>query len=126
MLLEVLTMRERKGNSGETCLSGYQLMWMLVTFDLPVETRAQRHAAGKFRLALLDLGFEMSQLSNYLRFCNGKDQFESYVRKIEARIPEFGDVYIFQFTDRQYENIVRFSDQGRRPSPKNPTQMALF
>ena len=51
-------------------------MWMLVTFDLPVETRKQRAAAAKFRMALLDLGFEMSQFSNYLRFCNGKEQFD--------------------------------------------------
>lgn len=101
-------------------------MWMLVTFDLPVETKAQRKAATRFRLGLLDLGFEMSQLSNYLRFCKGKEQFEAYTRKIEAQLPALGDVYIFQFTDRQYENIVRFSDQGRRVRQKNPTQMALF
>lgn len=118
--------RQSRGNTGATHLSGYQLMWMLVTFDLPVETRAQRKAATKFRHDLLDLGFEMSQLSNYLRFCNGKEQFESYVRKIGACLPELGEVYLFQFTDRQYENIVRFSDQGRRPAQKNPEQMALF
>ena len=118
--------RELKANAGPSHLSGYQLMWMLVTFDLPVETPVQRKAAGRFRHDLLDLGFEMSQLSNYLRFCNGKEQFDSYVRRIGAKLPEFGDVYIFQFTDRQYENIVRFSDQGRRPAQKNPDQMALF
>ncbi|HTM78913.1 MAG TPA: CRISPR-associated endonuclease Cas2 [Devosia sp.] len=121
-----MTRREHKANSGSTHLSGYQLMWMLVTFDLPVESKKQRAAASKFRMGLLDLGFEMSQFSNYLRFCNGKEQFESYVRKIEAQLPEWGDVYIFQFTDRQYENIVRFSDQGRRAQKKNPDQMALF
>lgn len=121
-----MTRRELKANSEPSHLSGYKLMWMLVTFDLPVETKKQRAAATKFRLALLDLGFEMSQLSNYLRFCNGKEQFDSYVRKIEAQLPESGDVYIFQFTDRQYENIVRFSDQGRQSRRKNPQQMALF
>lgn len=121
-----MTRRELKANVGTSHLSGYQLMWMLVTFDLPVETPAQRKAANRFRHDLLDLGFEMSQLSNYLRFCNGKEQFDSYVRRIGGKLPEFGDVYIFQFTDRQYENIVRFSDQGRRPARKNPDQMALF
>lgn len=117
---------ERRQAKRDTHLSGYQLMWMLVTFDLPVETPAQRKAAAKFRLALLDLGFEMSQLSNYLRFCNGKEQFAAYTRKIEAQLPALGDVYIFQFTDRQYENIVRFSDQGRKAQRKNPSQLALF
>lgn len=101
-------------------------MWMLVTFDLPVETKKQRAAATKFRHALLDLGFEMSQFSNYLRFCNGKEQFQAYLRKVEAVLPAWGDVYVFQFTDRQYENIVRFSDQGRRRQQKNPEQIALF
>jgi CRISPR-associated protein Cas2 len=101
-------------------------MWMLVTFDLPVESKRQRAAAAKFRNFLLDLGFEMSQFSNYLRFCNGKEQFESHIRKIEGGLPPWGDVYVFQFTDRQYENIVRFSDQHRQKPRKNPEQMALF
>lgn len=69
-----MTRRELKANTGPSHLSGYQLMWMLVTFDLPVETPNQRKAANKFRHDLLDLGFEMSQLSNYLRFCNGKER----------------------------------------------------
>ena len=115
-----------KANAEAAYLSGYRLMWMLVTFDLPVETKKQRKAATKFREHLLDLGFEMSQFSNYLRFCSGKEQFETYVRRIEGNLPEWGNIYIFQFTDRQYENIVRFSDQARRKSPQNPGQLALF
>ncbi|GHC73662.1 CRISPR-associated endonuclease Cas2 [Limoniibacter endophyticus] len=121
-----MTRWEHKATSGLTHLNGYQLMWMLVTFDLPVETKVQRAAASKFRLSLLDMGFEMSQLSNYLRFCNGKEQFESYVRKISAILPDKGDVYVFQFTDRQYENIVRYSDQRRKARQKNPQQLILF
>jgi len=121
-----MTTREDKANNGLSHLSGYKLMWMLVTFDLPVETKKQRAAATKFRFLLLDFGFEMSQFSNYMRFCNGKEQFDSYVRKVENNLPQWGDVYIFQFTDRQYENIVRFSDQRRRKRQKNPDQMALF
>jgi CRISPR-associated protein Cas2 len=121
-----VTSFHHKANSGATHLSGYQIMWMLVTFDLPVETKKQRKAATKFREFLLDIGFEMSQFSNYLRFCSGKEQFESYVRQIERALPEWGDIYIFQFTDRQYENIVRFSDQARKKQKKNPSQLALF
>lgn len=118
---------QKRGERTEpTYLSAYRLMWMLVTFDLPVETKKQRAAATKFRQYLLDQGFEMSQLSNYLRLVNGLEQFEAHVRRIEANLPERGDVFIFQFTDRQYENIVRFSDQSRRARKKNPEQIALF
>ena len=120
------TLVTQTGGGGPAHLSAYRLMWLLVTFDLPVETKKQRKAAHDFRMYLLDIGFEMSQFSNYLRFCNGKEQFDSYVRKIESNLPARGDVFVFQFTDRQYENIVRFSDQMRRRRQKNPEQLALF
>jgi CRISPR-associated protein Cas2 len=101
-------------------------MWIFVMFDLPVATKAQSRAATKFRQFLLDQGFEKSQFSVYARFCNGKEQFEAYMRRIEANLPDRGDVHILTFTDRQYENIVRFSGQRRRRQKKNPDQLALF
>lgn len=109
-----------------TQLSGYRLMWIFVMFDLPVTTREQAREATKFREFLLDQGFEKSQFSVYARFCNGKEQVEAYLRRIEARLPARGDVHILTFTDRQYENIVRFSGQRKRRQRKNPDQLALF
>lgn len=109
-----------------TQLSGYRLMWIFVMFDLPVTTREQARAATKFREFLLDEGFEKSQFSVYARFCNGKEQFEAYMRRVEASLPDCGDIHILSFTDRQYENIVRFSGQKRRRQRKNPDQLALF
>ena len=107
-------------------LSGYRLMWIFVMFDLPVGTRAEARAATRFREYLLDEGFEKSQFSVYARFCNGKEQFEAYMRRIEANLPEKGEVHILNFTDRQYANIVRYADQRRRKPRKNPDQLALF
>lgn len=107
-------------------LSGYRLMWIFVMFDLPVTTKEQARAATKFREFLLDEGFEKSQFSVYARFCNGKEQFETYMRRVESSLPDRGDVHILSFTDRQYENIVRFSGQRRRRQRKNPDQLALF
>lgn len=109
-----------------TLLSGYRLMWIFVMFDLPVDSREHARAATKFREFLLDQGFERSQFSVYARFCNGKEQFEAYLRRIEANLPDRGDIHILTFTDRQYENIVRFSGQRRRRQRKNPDQLALF
>ena len=124
--MTTLQTQQRGERTQPTHLSAYRLLWMLVTFDLPVDTKAHRAAATKFRTYLLDQGFEMSQLSNYLRLVNGQEQFETYVRRVENNLPPRGDVFIFQFTDRQYENIVRFSDQSRRARKKNPDQIALF
>lgn len=107
-------------------LSAYKIMWMIVMFDLPVDTKSARKAATNFRNCLLDLGFEMCQFSVYARFCNGREQFDAYSSKIESGLPGTGDVHILHFTDRQYENIIRFSGRRRSASREKPGQLALF
>lgn len=113
-------------NSGASHLSGYRLMWIFVMFDLPVSSKKETRDATQFREFLLDQGFEMSQFSIYARFCNGKDSYESYLKRIEGNLPEKGEVHVLTFTDRQYEAIVRFSSQRRRRPRQNPDQLALF
>lgn len=107
-------------------LSGYRIMWLVVLFDLPVGTKKERKAATRFRQKLLDLGFEMTQYSVYLRFCSGKEQAESYERKIEQAMPGAGKVHIMGITDKQYENIRTFRGRNREQGFKNPEQYALF
>lgn len=101
-------------------------MWILVMFDLPTDTKQQRKDAGAFRNFLLDEGFERSQFSVYARFVNGKEAFSTRVTQIERNLPGTGDVQILNFTDRQYLDIVHFSDQGRRKARKNPQQLVMF
>jgi CRISPR-associated protein Cas2 len=109
-----------------TALSGYRIMWIFVLFDLPVGTKKERKAATKFRKALLDLGFEMSQFSVYLKFTSSKEQAEALERQVEAAMPSSGKIHLIQITDKQYENIRTFRGRKREPSPKNPNQLALF
>ena len=101
-------------------------MWILVMFDLPTDTKLQRKAAGNFRNFLLDEGFERSQFSVYARFVNGKEAFVARVNRIERYLPSSGDIQILNFTDRQYRDIIQYSDQGRRESRKNPQQLVMF
>ena len=95
-------------------------------FDLPTDTKPQRKAATAFRNFLLDDGFERSQFSVYARFVNGKEAFATRVTRIERHLPDAGDVQILNFTDRQYRDIVHFSDQGRKRARKNPEQLVMF
>lgn len=107
-------------------LSGYRLTWIFVMFDLPVGSKKEMREATKFREFLLDQGFEMSQFSIYARFCNGKDSYESHLKRIESNLPEKGEIHVLTFTDKQYEGIVRLSSQRRRKPRENPDQLALF
>ena len=109
-----------------TQLSGYRLMWILVMFDLPTDTKKKRKDAGSFRNFLLGEGFERSQFSVYARFVNGKEALATRIKRIERNLPGSGDVQILNFTDRQYRDIVHFSDQGRRKARENPQQLVMF
>ena len=107
-------------------LSGYRLMWILVMFDLPVLEKVERKAATDFRKALLDMGFEMSQLSVYMRFCTSQTQIDTYAKRVESILPAGGKVNLLQFTDKQYERIITFHGKMRQAPPKTPDQFALF
>lgn len=114
------------GRTHNPPLSGYRFMWLLVMFDLPVVTKAQRSAATRFRQWLLDEGYEMSQFSIYLRFCAGKEQADRRVREIGRKRPEQGRVQILLVTDRQFEKMVIFRDKERGRGRKPPDQLDLF
>lgn len=107
-------------------LTGYRLMWMVVMFDLPVTEKAERKAATGFRNALLDLGFEMSQFSVYMRFCTSQTQVETMCKNVERCLPAGGKVNILQFTDKQYERAVSFHGRRRQAAQKAPDQFDLF
>lgn len=107
-------------------LSGYRLMWIVVMFDLPVVEKAERKAATDFRNALLDMGFEMSQFSVYMRFCSSQAQIDTYCGMVEKCLPAGGKVNILQFTDRQYERIITFCGKAKQPANKSPDQFNLF
>ena len=65
-------------------------MWIAVMFDLPVVEKAERKAATAFRNTLLDMGFEMTQFSVYMRFCTSQAQIDTYCKRVEAALPPSG------------------------------------
>ena len=111
---------------GDQVLSGYRLMWLLVMFDLPVGTPAERKASTDFRNALLDHGFERCQFSVYVRFLAGYEQVSTHLRHVQAALPDGGKVYCLTFTDKQYEGIVRYEHRTQLPAHETPTQFVLI
>jgi CRISPR-associated protein Cas2 len=99
---------------------------MFVMFDLPVTTKSERRAAAKFRLWLLDQGWEMSQFSVYLRWCASKEQGERWLREISRNLPGTGKVHVLMVTDRQFEQMVVFRGRSRAGKRPKPEQLTLF
>lgn len=106
--------------------SPYRIMWIFVMFDLPTGTRQERKGAAAFRNWLLDLGFEMSQFSIYLKYCASKEKAETVGKHIEPNLPPGGKVDILTITDKQFSNMKRFYAKSRQKTSGLRRQLELF
>ena len=62
-------------------------------------------AANQFRTFLKSDGFNMLQLSVYVRVCRDQDGVDKHVARICKRLPKAGSVRTIQVTERQYARM---------------------
>lgn len=106
-------------------LNRYELMWMMVLFDLPVVEKKERKDATDFRNFLLDNGFCMVQYSIYMKLLSGKEVCRKYYKLIQEHLPAEGKVDILMITDKQYGNIISYN-AGTKQEKKQQGQLLLF
>lgn len=106
--------------------SEYRVMWLLVLFDLPTETKKDIREYALFRKRLLRDGFTMFQFSIYVRHCASMENAEVHKKRVKSFLPEFGKVGIICITDKQFGNIELF--WGKKPQKPNAPgqQLELF
>ena len=97
-------------------LNGYRIMWIFVFFDLPTETKKDRHNASKFRTNLLKDGFNMMQFSVYMRHCASSESADVHEKRVAQLLPPFGKVSVLRITDKQFGNIMNYSSPGKSDS----------
>ena len=88
--------------------SEYRVMWVLVLFDLPTETKKEKKAYVDFRKNLQRDGFTMFQFSIYVRHCASSENAAVHVKRVKSFLPEHGNVGIMCITDKQFGNIELF------------------
>ena len=106
--------------------SEYRIMWVLVFFDLPTETKKERKAAAKFRKNLLEDGFTMFQFSIYLRHCPSAENADVHIKRVKRMLPEFGKVGILRVTDKQFGDMELFDCKHVSPLHQPIQQLELF
>lgn len=107
-------------------LSSYRFMWLVVFFDLPVDTPAARRAYAIFRKRLLKDGFTMLQYSVYARHSSSRENLEVHSKRVENWVPDDGEVRILSVTDRQFELMRTFWGKIRKPPQPQPAQLEFF
>jgi CRISPR-associated protein Cas2 len=107
-------------------LNEYRILWVLVFFDLPTESKKERRAAARFRHDLLEDGFTMFQYSIYVRHCASRENAEVHLKRVKGQLPEHGHVVVMTVTDKQFGMIDVFYGQKIIPRPDTPQQLELF
>lgn len=107
-------------------LSAYRIMWVLVFFDLPTETKKDRKTYAQFRKKLKDSGFNMFQFSIYTRHCPSRENADVHIARVKSMVPEKGHVGIMCITDVQFGNMQIFYGGKKEKPEKGFQQLELF
>ncbi len=104
----------------------YRIMWVLVLFDLPTETKKERKQYALFRKRLIQDGFAMFQFSIYVRHCPSRENAEVHIRRVKSFLPAKGQIGILNVTDKQFGEMEIFTSQKIISAPGITQQLQLF
>lgn len=107
-------------------LNAYRIMWVLVFFDLPTETKKERKIYARFRKDILADGFNMFQFSIYLRHCASRENADVHIQRVKKILPEKGHVGIMSITDKQFGMMEIFRGKSIEDTPEMVQQLELF
>jgi CRISPR-associated protein Cas2 len=107
-------------------LNAYRIMWVIVMFDLPTETKADKKNYTKFRKNMLADGFQMFQFSMYLRHCPSRENAEVHVNRTKKNLPPYGHIGILVITDKQFGMMEIFRGKEITKAPTGAQQLELF
>ena len=100
-------------------------MWLMVQFDLPMDSKAHGLAYRRLRKALHCFGFDFLQKSIYARWEDSDATADVTQERLSEWIPEEGCVSIFRLTDRAMGISTFYSDGQPVPAPSPPEEYIL-
>lgn len=80
-------------------------MRILVMFDLPVGTEAERKNYRNFRKYLIKNGFLMLQESIYCKIAQNTTAADAIISNVRKNKPETGLVQVLKITEKQYAKM---------------------
>jgi CRISPR-associated protein Cas2 len=80
-------------------------MRLLLFFDLPMVSKAEKRAYVQFRRFLLNDGYDMIQWSVYGRLLNGADAEEKHLKRLANSLPPAGSIRCMTVTEKQFAGI---------------------
>lgn len=103
-----------------------RIMRLLVMFDLPTGSKAERKSYSKFRKFLIDDGYHMEQFSVYSRVLLTRDSAQTHLQRLRQNLPLAGSVTVLELTEKQFESRRVLVDTRLHKGPSDiGSQMTL-
>lgn len=102
------------------------IMWVIILFDLPTDTKEARKQYTRFRKHLLSDGFVMMQYSVYMRHSPSEENAAVHIKRAKASLPPDGEVRIVKITDQQFSKIEVYYGKKRVPTEEPALQLQFF
>jgi CRISPR-associated protein Cas2 len=104
-----------------------RFMRMMVFFDLPMRTKAEKKVYVQFRRFLLNDGYDMIQWSVYGRLLYGVDSEQKHLKRLIDNLPPAGSVRCMTVTEKQFAGIKLLFGPPRFSEKRgNSAQLLLF
>lgn len=100
--------------------------WVLVTFDLPERSRAQRLDGGRFRRWLAHEGNRAVHASGFVRYLNPRAKVETETNKVVRALPAAGTVYVVEITESAYRRATLVCDGAADPLDSPPESLTVY
>lgn len=84
-----------------------RVMRLLVMFDLPTGSKAERRSYAEFRKFLVKDGYHMEQFSIYSRLLLTRESSTAHVERLRCNLPPAGVVTVLELTEKQYSSRLR-------------------
>lgn len=91
----------------------FRYMRVIVMFDLPVGTSAERREYSVFRKYLIKSGFCMMQESIYCKMAVNSTMADTIVNNIRKNKPKYGLVQMLRITEKQFASMEFIVGQSK-------------
>lgn len=104
-----------------------RFMRLIVLFDIPVVTKAERREYTVFRRFLINDGYDMLQFSVYGRILNGTDAEAKHMQRLVQNLPPKGAVRVLSVTEKQFASMkILVGKPNFQEKKVSNQQMLLF
>lgn len=101
-------------------------MRVILFFDLPTITYADRKAYRLFHKFLINEGFIMMQESVYCKLALNKSVLNGIMKKVRANVPHHGDVQVLTVTEKQFTQIEYLVGQKKKEKEDSEERLIIL